>query len=173
MGAPARQLDPMPAPLRAPRPVRPRAVPGRQRPSPVRRRTVRALRRRRARRPGIRRTVRAVGHLPETGLVRGVVRRPPLWIFAISLLVIAIVFINVAGMTYGARAGKLETGIQQLERKNSILRSSQTTAVSMPRILHQATAAGMAVPPPEEIRYLRFEPGDIDAAAARLAAEGG
>ncbi len=116
--------------------------------------------------------MRAVGHLPETGVVRGLVRRPPLWICAISALVIAIVFINVAGMSYGSRAGKLETGIQQLERKNSILSSSRTRVLSMPRVRHQATAAGMAMPPPDEIRYLTFEPGDIDAAATRLAAEG-
>lgn len=175
MGAPARQLDPMPGPLRAPRPARPRVIPGRH-PSrpvrPVRRRGTRTAVRRQTRRP-VRRTVRAVGHLPETGVVRGLVRWPPLWICAISGLVILIVFINVAGMSYGSRAGKLETGIQQLERQNSILSSSQTRVLSMPRIRHQASAAGMAMPPPDEIRYLRYEPGDVEAAAARLAAEGG
>lgn len=171
MGAPARQLDPAPGPLRAPRPARPRLLPARPA-RPVRRPGARPSARRRAGRPVLR-TVRAVGHLPETGVVRGVARRPPLWICAISGLVILIVFINVAAMSYGSRAGELETGIQQLERQSSILSSSRTRVLSMPRIRHRAAAAGMAMPPPDEIRYLTWEPGDVDAAAARLAAEGG
>lgn len=173
MAAPARQLDPAPGPLRAPRPARPRVLPGRRPDTPIRRRATRAVRRSRARRPVLRRTVHAVGHLPETGFIRSLARRPPLWICAISLLVISIVFINVAGMTYASRAGKLETSIQQLERKNSILGSTQTRALSVPSIRHRAAAAGMAMPAPDAIRYIRYEPGDIDAAAARLAAEGG
>lgn len=172
MGAPARQLEPAPGPLRAPRPARPRVLPGRRPDTPIRRRTTRAVRRRRARRPVLRRTVHAVGHLPETGVIRGLVGRPPLWICAISLLVISIVFINVAGMTYASRAGKLETSIQQLERKQAILGSAQTRSLSMPRIRHRAAAAGMAMPEPDAIRYVRYEPGDVEAAAARLAAGG-
>ncbi len=169
MGSPARQLDPMPGPLRAPRPAR-RPGPSRG-PRPSRRQA-----------PGtggqprlrlINRTAHAFGHLPETGVVRGIVGRPPFWIFAIGALVIAIVFINVAGMSYGARASKIETEIQSLERRNSILRSSQTQALSMPRIRHHAAAAGMAMPAPDEIHYRQFHPGDYAAAAARLAAEGG
>lgn len=171
MGAPARQLDPMPGPLRAPHPVRPRVLPGRRPARPARSRPRPAARR--TRRPVLRRTVHAVGHLPETGVIRRVVGRPPLWIFAIGVLVIAIVFINVAGVSYTSRAGRIETDIQKLERRISILRSSQTSVLSMPRIRRQAAAAGMAMPAPDEIHYLRYEPGDIATAAARLAAEGG
>lgn len=171
MGAPARQLDPVPAPLRAPRtrpsrrptPARPSRPGGRRRPGAARRPRLRL----------INRTAHAVGHIPETGLIRGIVARTPFWIFAIGILVIGIVFINVAGMSWGARAGKIETEIQQLERRNSILRSSQTRALSMPRIRHAAAAEGMTMPAPDEIRYREFQPGDYAAAAARLAAEGG
>ncbi|MCO5315450.1 MAG: hypothetical protein M9938_04705 [Solirubrobacterales bacterium] len=172
MGAPARQLDPMPGPLRAPRPARPRLLPGRAPARPARRPRVRPAARRN-RGLALRRTVHAVGHLPETGVVRGLVRWPPLWICAISGLVIAIVFINVAAMFYGSSAGKLETGIQKLESRSAILRSAQTEVLSMPRIQREAAAAGMAMPAPDQIRYISYEPGDIDAAAARLAAEGG
>ncbi|MDQ2622277.1 MAG: hypothetical protein M3Y45_04465 [Actinomycetota bacterium] len=121
----------------------------------------------------INRTAHAVGHLPESGMVRGIVGRPPFWIFALGLVVIGIVFINVAGLSYGSRASKIETEIQNLERRNSILRSSQTQALAMPRIRHQAASAGMAMPAPDEIHYRQFQPGDFAAAAARLAAEGG
>jgi len=169
MGAPARQLEPMPAPLRAPRPAPARRPAPHRRPRPARRAAPAAHRPRRL----INRTAHAVGHLPESGVVRGIVGRPPFWICAIGALVIAIVFINVAGMSYGARASKIETEIQSLERRNSILQSSQTQALSMPRIRHQAAAAGMVMPAPDEIHYRRFQPGDYAAAAARLAAEGG
>ncbi len=169
MGSPARQLDPMPAPLRAPR-TRPsrRSAPTRS-PRPSHRHAADG----RPRLHLINRTAHAVGHLPETGVVRGIVARTPFWIFAIGVLVIGIVAINVAGMSWSARASKLETEIQTLERSSSILRSSQTQALSMPRIRHAAAAAGMTMPEPDEIHYRQFQPGDYAAAAARLAAEGG
>ena len=43
----------------------------------------------------------------------------------------------------------------------------------MPRVRRAAVAAGMAVPATDEIIYRSYQPGDIAAAAQRLAAEGG
>ncbi len=50
-------------------------------------------------------------------------------------------------------------------------RQTRSTAAFEP--LFAALAAGMAAPDPEELRYLHYKPGDIAAAAQRLAAEGG
>lgn len=99
--------------------------------------------------------------------------RHKLWIAVIGLLLIGIVAINVLTVSYGSMASNIEADIATLERRNAILESSEVTALSMPRVRNAALAAGMGVPDPEEINYLSFNDGDIAAAAARLAAEGG
>jgi len=91
----------------------------------------------------------------------------------IGVLLIGIVAVNVLTVSYGSMASNIEADIQTLERRNAILESSEVTALSMPRVRNAALAAGMAVPAPEEIRYLTFKDGDVAAAAQRLAAEGG
>ena len=84
-----------------------------------------------------------------------------------------IVGINLLTVSYGSTASRLETQIQTLERKNTILRSSEMSATSMPRVREAALAGGMVVPETDEIVYRSFSPGDFAAAAQRLAADGG
>lgn len=99
--------------------------------------------------------------------------RSRLWIVVIGALLAGIVAINVVAVSYGTQASRNQSAIQELERKNSILRSAGVNAVSMPTVLGEASEAGMAHPDPTAIRYLEHSPSDIAAAAQRLAAEGG
>ncbi|MBN8867229.1 MAG: hypothetical protein J0H98_06720 [Solirubrobacterales bacterium] len=159
MGAPAR----VPV-LPARRPAR--QVP-RRRPSTRRRPGSRSHSRLRL----IGRTAHVVTHLPESGVVRTAAtgRR---WIAVIGVLLMMIVGINVVTVSYGAMSSKIETQIEGLERQNAILKSSETAALSMPRVQKQAQADGMALPAPDEINYRNFSPSDYAAAAQRLAAGG-
>lgn len=161
MGAPARTL-----------PVLPARSPAR-RPAPGRRPGVR-------RHPGARRhsglrligkTAHVVTHFPESGVVRTAAtgRR---WIFVIGALLLFIVAVNVFTVSYGAKASKLETQIEAITRQSTILKSSQTAALAMPRVQAQATAEGMYLPEPDGIVYRSFSDSDFAAAAARLAAGG-
>jgi hypothetical protein len=161
MGAPARTM-----------PVLPTRAPAR-RSIPRRRPGVR-------RRPGSRshsglrlvgKSARAVTHFPESGLVRTAAtgRR---WIFVIGALLLAIVAINVVTVSYGAMSSKIETQIESIERQSEILKSTRTAALSMPRVQSQADTDGMVLPEPDQIHYRSFQPGDYEAAAARLAAGG-
>ena len=75
-------------------------------------------------------------------------------------------------VSYGATASKLETQIEAIERQNAILKSSQTAALSMPRVQDQATAEGMYLPEPTASSTGHSGNPTIAAAAARLAAGG-
>jgi len=119
-----------------------------------------------------RRTASVVTHLPESTAVVGI-SRSRVWIAVIGILLIGIVAINVITVSYGAMSGRIQNDIQTLDRQNSILKSQQTEALSMPRVQDAAASAGMLVPAPDEIHYRSFQPGDIAAAAQRLAADGG
>jgi len=165
MGAPARVETVLPARAPSRRPI-----PGR-RPA-----TRRGTNRRGTNRhnPGLRligRTAHAVTQLPESGVVRTAAagRR---WILVVGALLLAIVGINVITVSYGATASKLETQIQAIERRNAILKSTETAALSMPRVQKQAGAEGMFLPEPDDIVYRSFRPSDYAAAAERLAAGG-
>ncbi|MBK5233067.1 MAG: hypothetical protein JJE13_08830 [Thermoleophilia bacterium] len=166
MAASARQMSAsaLPAVLPAPGRRRPRSTPAR-RPSPQRRQ-------RHGGRRLVGRTAHAVTHLPETRPVVGI-SRSRVWIAVIGVLLTGLVSINVMTVSYGASSSKVDAQIQSLERRNAILKSTETEVLSMPRVHDTAVAAGMAVPDPQELRYLHFKPGDIAAAAQRLAAEGG
>lgn len=160
MGAPARTMPVLPA--RAP--AR-RSIP--RRPATPRRSGNRQHSRLRL----IGRSAHAVTHFPESGLVRTAAtgRR---WILVIGAMLLAIVAINVVTVSYGSMASKLETKIEAIERQNSILKSSQTAALAMPRVQSQAEAEGMILPEPDAITYRSFKPTDYAAAAERLAAGG-
>jgi len=168
MAAAARQLSAsastLPAVLPAPGRRRSRSTPAR-RPSPQRHQ-------RHGGRHLVGRTAHVVTHLPESRPVVGI-SRSRVWIAVIGALLTGLVAINVMTVSYGASSSKVDEQIQSLQRRNAILQSTETEVLSMPRVQDAAKAAGMTTPDPEELRYLRYKPGDIAAAAARLAAEGG
>lgn len=156
----------------APGPARRRtAAPGRPAKAPARRRSGTAVRRNRNQ-GLVGRTANAVTALPESTAVRRM-SQGRAWIAIIGVLLIGIVAINVVTVSYGAMSSRIGTDIAELQRQNSILSSQITQSLSMPRVRDAATSAGMAVPAPDEIAYRQYQPGDIAAAAQRLAAEGG
>lgn len=170
MGSAARELEALPRhapatlpPRRRRRPVR-HSEPGRRRPAAP----TRPVQRRRL----VGRGAHAVGRLPESTAVRRI-SGSRLWIAVIGVLLIGIVLVNVLTVSYGAMASRVETSTEKLERQNSILSSSTTRALSMPRVRNAAAEAGMIVPATTEIRYLEAGPEVVAAAAQRLAAEGG
>lgn len=163
MAAPARQMtSALPAALPARR-TRRSAPAGHRHPAAPKRHQTRRL---------VRGTAQAVTHLPESSAVVGM-SRSRVWIAVIGILLTGIVAINVLTVSYGSMASNIDADIQTLKNRNAILKSSEVTALSMPRVRNAALAAGMAVPDPQEIRYLTFNDGDVAAAAQRLAAEGG
>ncbi|MGA7397401.1 MAG: hypothetical protein WBW62_08150 [Solirubrobacterales bacterium] len=163
MPAAARQMSSASAlPAALPAPGR-RRSPSRRQPAPTRRHQTRHL---------VGRTAHVVTHLPESSAVVGI-SRSRVWIAVIGLLLIGIVAINVLTVSYGSMASNIEADIDTLNNRNAILKSTETNALSMPRVRNAATAAGMVVPETTDVRYRSFQPGDIAAAAQRLAAEGG
>ena len=164
MGAAARQMSSasaIPAALPAP---------GRRRRSPSRRPV--AAPKRQGTRRFVRGTAHAVTHLPESSAVVGI-SRSRVWIAVIGILLIGIVAVNVLTVSYGSMASNIEADIDTLNSRNAILKSTETNALSMPRVTSAATAAGMTLPETTDVRYRSYQPGDIAAAAQRLAAEGG
>ena len=168
MAATARQMQSsaLPAVLPAPGRRRTRATPAR-RPAPQRRQ-------RHGGRRLVGRTAQVVTHLPETGAVVGMCRMAlhsnrQQWHDAFTRGLQALLDNGVLGVS----ASKVDAEIQALERRNAILKSTETEILSMPRVHDAALTAGMAAPDPEELRYLHYKPGDLAAAAQRLAAEGG
>jgi hypothetical protein len=170
MGAAARKLETVPRHAPATLPARRRKSPVRH-PEPGRRRPAsptRPVQRRRL----VGRGAHAVGRLPESAAIRRI-SKSRLWIAVIGVLLIGIVLVNVLTVSYGAMASRVETNTEKLQRQNTILSSSTTRALSMPRVRRAAAEAGMIVPATTEITYREFGPEVFATAAQRLAAEGG
>jgi hypothetical protein len=167
--APARQ-----APAR--KPTRSRAVPA---PAPARRAPARKPAPRRApatARPKLAvaagRTAVAVRGLPDSSLVVRMTRGRA-WIGVLGVLLVGIVALNVATLSFAASAGQIDEQITALEKENSMLGGREAEHYSTARIRSEAAAAGLAMPTTEDPRVVEFEPADIATAAARLAAAGG
>jgi hypothetical protein len=149
--APARKTTrtrAMPAPKRAPAPSRPKlaAVAGR--------------------------TAVAVRQLPDSSLVVRMTRGRA-WIGVLGILLVGIVALNVATLSFAASAGQIDEQITALEQENSMLGGREAEHYSTARIRGEAAAAGLAMPTTEDPKVVEYEPADIATAAARLAAAGG
>lgn len=118
------------------------------------------------------RTAVAVRGLPDSGLVVRMTRGRA-WIAVLGLLLVGIVALNVATLSFAASAGKIDEQITALEKENSMLESREAQHYSTARIRGQGAALGLAMPTTEEPRLIEFESGDVATAAARLAAAGG
>ncbi len=114
-------------------------------------------------------TAAAVSGLADTGLfVR--LTRGRLWIGLLATLLAGIVAINVLALSFGATASGLGQDADGLQRANSALRARLAGKLSDQRVQAAAIRAGMIVPEPGAIRYLRWHPGAARAAARRLVA---
>ncbi|MDQ2629486.1 MAG: hypothetical protein M3Y75_00735 [Actinomycetota bacterium] len=195
VAAPARRSTaaPAPAPSRTTPPKRKRKAPARQ-PArkPTRSRAVAApakapARRAPARKPTPRRrpaptqpklavaavrTAEAVRQLPDSGLVVRMTRGRA-WIGVLGILLVGIVALNVATLSFAATAGQIDEQITALEKENSMLESREAQHFSTARVRNQGSTLGLAMPNTEEPRVIELRPDDVATAASRLAAAGG
>jgi len=118
------------------------------------------------------RTAVAVSQLPDSSLVVRMTRGRA-WIAVLGVLLVGIVALNVATLSFAASAGKIDEQITSLEQENSMLESREAKYFSTARIRNQGAAAGLAMPTTEDPRPIEFEPADVATAASRLAAAGG
>jgi hypothetical protein len=118
------------------------------------------------------RTAVAVRQLPDSGLVVRMTRGRA-WIAVLGVLLVGIVTLNVATLSFAASAGKIDEQITALENENSMLEGREAEHYSTARVRSQAAAAGLAMPTTEDPQVIEFEPADVATAAARLAAAGG
>jgi hypothetical protein len=189
VAAPARRSSAAPAPAPS------RTTPPRRRKAPLRRPRAGAVaapakapaRRAPARRPAPKRRVAptrprlvlaagrtavAVRQLPDSGLVVRMTRGRA-WIAVLGLLLVGIVALNVATLSFAATAGQIDEQITALEKENSMLGSREAQHYSTARVRSQGAELGLAMPDTEEPTLIEFEPADVATAAARLAAAGG
>jgi hypothetical protein len=195
VAAPARKTAPAPAPSRTTPPKRkaPARQPARGRSvaapakAPARRAPAKAPARRPARKPAPRRapagtrpklavvagrTAVAVRQLPDSGLVVRMTRGRA-WIGVLGILLVGIVALNVATLSFAASAGKIDEQITALENENSMLESREAKHFSTARIRNQGSQLGLAMPNTEEPQVIELSPDDVATAASRLAAAGG
>jgi hypothetical protein len=95
------------------------------------------------------------------------------WIAVLGVLLVGIVGLNVATLSFASTAGKVDEQITALEKENSILGVRAAKVFSTARVRHEAAALGLAMPNTEEPALIEAHRGDAAAAAARLAAAGG
>lgn len=189
VAAPARRSTAAPAPAPS------RTTPPRKRKAPLRRPRAGAVaapakapvRRAPARRPAPKRrpaaaqprlvvaagrTAVAVRQLPDSSLVVRMTRGRA-WIAVLGLLLVGIVALNVATLSFAATAGQIDEQITALEKENSMLESREAQHFSTARVRSQGAALGLAMPNIEEPGLIEYEPADVATAASRLAAAGG
>jgi hypothetical protein len=99
--------------------------------------------------------------------------RGRVWIAVLAVLLVGIVALNVATLSFGASSGKIDEQITSLEQEISMLEGREAKAFSTARVRNEAAAAGLAMPTTEEPTVVEFQPADVATAAARLAAAGG
>ena len=118
------------------------------------------------------RTAVAVRQLPDSSLVVRMTRGRA-WIAVLGMLLVGIVALNVATLSFAATAGQIDEQITALEKENSMLESREAQHFSTARVRSQGAELGLAMPTTEEPGLIEYEPADIATAAARLAAAGG
>jgi hypothetical protein len=118
------------------------------------------------------RTAVAVSQLPDSGLVVRMTRGRA-WIAVLGLLLVGIVALNVATLSFAATSGKIDEQITALEKENSMLKARDAQHYSTARIRVEARDLGLTMPNAEEPTLIEINRGDVAAAAARLAAAGG
>lgn len=152
----------VPAPVKAPPRRKPqRAVPKRRTTVAQPRLAVAAVR-----------TAEAVRQLPDSGLVVRMTRGRA-WIGVLGILLVGIVALNVATLSFAASAGQIDEQITTLEKENSMLEAREAQHFSTARIRNEGASLGLAMPNTEEPRVIELSPDDVATAASRLAAAGG
>jgi hypothetical protein len=118
------------------------------------------------------RTAEAVRQLPDSGLVVRMTRGRA-WIGVLGMLLVGIVALNVATLSFAASAGQIDEQITALENENSMLEIREAQKFSTARVRGQGAELGLAMPNTEEPKVIELGPDDVATAAGRLAAAGG
>jgi len=118
------------------------------------------------------RTAVAVRQLPDSGLVVRMTRGRA-WIAVLGVLLVGIVGLNVATLSFAASSGKIDEQITALEKENSMLESREAQKFSTAQVRSKGAELGLAMPTTEEPGLIEYEPADVATAAGRLAAAGG
>jgi hypothetical protein len=115
------------------------------------------------------RTAVAVTQLPESGLIHRLTRGRA-WIGVLGVLLIGIVGLNVVTLSFAASAGKVEERNLALSRDNSVAQG-RLARLSGQELLHnEAKAMGLSPTTATEPKMATVSKGDVNRAAARLAA---
>ena len=114
------------------------------------------------------RTAGAVRQIPDSTLLHGLTRGR-VWIAVLGILLIGIVALNVATLSFSSSSGRMERQALSLEQQNSALRAGLARQLSNDRVEAAALSLGLARPGTDEYIY-RIAGGSAGAAADRLAA---
>jgi len=116
-------------------------------------------------------TASAVRQLPDSSLMVRLTRGRA-WIAVLGVLLIGIVAVNVATLSFAAAGGQIEKNIGALEEENSLLRARDAARSGAARVGREGTALGLVATSTEQAGTLRVSPRDVRIAAERLAAAG-
>jgi hypothetical protein len=95
--------------------------------------------------------------------------RGRLWIAVLAALLGGIVALNVWGLSLSASTSGSATKIDEFERANTVLEGKIARLSSSDRVQKLAAGLGLDTPTPKAVRYLKARPGDVSAAAKRVA----
>jgi hypothetical protein len=109
------------------------------------------------------RTAVAVGGIADSGLMVRLTRGR-LWIGLLATLLVGIVGLNVAALSFSARSSVSAGQAEALQQRNSALRAQLANQLSTDEVEAAALGLGMLTPAPGAINYLK--PGEDDAAVA-------
>jgi hypothetical protein len=118
------------------------------------------------------RTAVAVRQLPDSGLVMRMTRGRA-WIAVLGVLLVGIVGLNVATLSFAASAGQIDADITTLEQENGVLKNRVALLYGTERARNEAAGLGLAMPSSDQIHFIESSPNDVATAAQRLAAAGG
>ena len=113
------------------------------------------------------RTAIALGGLADSGLVVRLTRSR-LWIGLLATLLVGIVALNVAALSFNAASSKSAAISDELLSENSALASEIAAGLSNERLQDTASNLGLVVPEPGTILYLNPSADDAATAARRL-----
>ncbi|HSK50176.1 MAG TPA: hypothetical protein VK889_06725, partial [Solirubrobacterales bacterium] len=114
----------------------------------------------------------AVRQLPDSGVVVRMTRGRA-WIGVLGLLLVGIVALNVATLSFAASAGDIDAEIVALEKENGVLDGRLATIEGTERVRGEAAALGLGMPSSDEIHFSQVSADDVAVAAQRLAGAGG
>jgi hypothetical protein len=118
------------------------------------------------------RTAVAVRQLPDSGLVMRMTRGRA-WIAVLGVLLVGIVGLNVATLSFAASAGQIDGDLTTLEQENGVLKNRVALLYGTERARNEASGLGLAMPSSDQIHFIESSPKDVATAAQRLAAAGG